>query len=172
VESDINWAATDSLTIGGGLSWLFKAELDAMYCQDLDPDTLRPVKTCADPAAPKGQQLPVTPEFKANLTARYTFQLGGNDAFVQAAGVYEGSRWAALETVDREALGKIDSYTLLDLSAGIQKGPYNVGIYVNNVFDSTGEITRGVEALVSLGAPVYGYPSRPRTIGIKFGQKF
>jgi outer membrane receptor protein involved in Fe transport len=171
LESDVNWAATDSLLLSGGFSWLFKAELDAMYCQSLD-ENLRPVKTCADPAAPKGQELPVTPEFKANLTARYTFQLAGNDSFVQAAGVYEGSRWAALETLDRGVLGKIDSYTLVDLSAGMQKGPYSFEIYIDNVFDSTGEIARGVEALVSLSPPVYGYPSRPRTIGIKFGQSF
>ena len=172
LESDVNWAATDSLLLGGGFSWLFKSELDKMYCQTLDPATLRPVKTCEDPAAPKGQELPVTPEFKANLTARYTFQLAGNDSFIQAAGVYEGSRWAALETVDRAVLGKIDSYTLVDLSAGMQKGPYSFELYIDNVFDSTGEITRGVEALVSLSPPVYGYPSRPRTIGLKFGQKF
>jgi len=172
LESDINWAVTDGLLIGGGFSWLFDAKLDKKYCSELDPVTLQPVKDCTDPAAPKGQELPVTPEFKANLTARYTFQVADMDSFVQAAGVYEGSRWADLRTVQREILGKVPAYTLVDLSAGVKKGPYHLELYVNNAFDAKGEIDRNVEALIELNPTIYGVPSRPRTIGIKFGQSF
>jgi len=32
-----------------------------------------PETNCANPEAPKGSRLPVTAEFKGNLTARYTF---------------------------------------------------------------------------------------------------
>ena len=42
--------------------------------------------------APEGQRLPVTPEFKANLTARYEFPLGGLDSFTPGAWVYQATR--------------------------------------------------------------------------------
>ena len=86
--------------------------------------------------------------------------------------MYEGARWADLRTVQREILGKISSYTLVDLSAGMKKGPYHLELYINNAFDAKGELDRSVEALIELNPTIYSTPSRPRTIGIKFGQSF
>jgi len=171
MEADLNWAATDSLIIGGGFSWLWKAQLDKPYCSQLDANG-NPVKSCAVPDAPAGQELPITPTFKANLTARYTFQLAGKDSFVQAAGVYTGGTWQDLRTVERDIIGKTAAYTLVDLSAGMNTGPYSFELFIDNVFDDKGETGRTVEAAAFLYPPVYGFPSRPRTIGIKFGQKF
>jgi iron complex outermembrane receptor protein len=166
VEVDLNWATTDDLAIGGGLSYLWKAQLDKPYCDysgcPADSEVL----------APAGQQLPITPLFKANLTARYSFQLAGNDSFVQAAGVYNGSSWEDLRTLERGILGKVDAYTLVDLSAGMTKGPYSLELFINNAFDAKAEQSRTAEAAVALQPLIYGYASRPRTIGIKFGQKF
>src|SRR5690606_11443772 len=58
VEADLTWAATDALTLSSGFSLL-----DAELTEDYIPDPAQP------PAARKGTQLPITPEFKANLTA-------------------------------------------------------------------------------------------------------
>jgi len=178
IEVDVNWAATDNLTVGGGFAWL-DAKLGENYCEEFDPVTNKPTTHCDQPnppefggGAPKGQELPVTPKFKANLTARYTFQLGSFDSFVQGSAVYEGSRWADLRSWEREFLGKLDAYTLVDLSAGIAKGPYTAELFITNAFDSKAESDRGVQALESTLPTVYGFPSRPRTIGLKFGQKF
>ena len=73
IEADLTWAPTESLVVSGGFSWL-----DAQLTEDYVPDPDEP------PAAFKGDSLPVAPEFKGNLTGRYTFQLGEYDV-VRAA---------------------------------------------------------------------------------------
>lgn len=170
IETEINWAATDSLTIGGGFAWL-DAKLDKPYCAEFVDG--KPTTKCDDPAAPKGQALPITPDLKANLTARYQFQLGGHDSFAQASGVYVGSRWADLRTFEREFYGKIPSYTLVDLSAGMNLGNnMSVTLFVDNAFDDKAETNRTVEAVEWTYPTIYTFLSRPRTIGLRFGQKF
>src|SRR6185503_18846259 len=84
VEIEANWAATYSLNISGGLAY-YDAKLTANYCGFTDANG-KPITVCPPgtinpqtgdpvdgPEANNGSQLPVTPKFKGNLTARYTF---------------------------------------------------------------------------------------------------
>jgi iron complex outermembrane recepter protein len=61
------------------------------------------------PQARKGTELPVSPKFKGNLTARYEFPLGSFDAHLQGALVYAGKRWADLRKSSAKSSG---SWTL------------------------------------------------------------
>ncbi len=182
IEAELNWAATADLTLSLGAAYT-DATLDGDYCGLLDANGNG---TCLDssgqPApilAPDGQQMPVTPKFKGNLIARYSFPVGSYDAYVQGAAAYVGERWADLRTAQREVLGKEPAYTIANFSAGFGNESYSIELFVNNAFGEEGEIDRWAQcdALICglSGTPhngVYFTPTAPRTIGLKFGQKF
>lgn len=194
LESQVNWQATYNLNLSTGLAW-YNAKLTANYCGFTDANgntvTYCPAGTInpntgavvAGPLAPKGTQLPITPRFKANLVARYTFNLGGNDAFVQAAFVHVGRRTTDLRLLERSLLGNLPAYNSVDLSAGIQKGSWSLNAYVDNVFDKRAALYKFTECGVTVCAAhnvVAQYPngqvytgfSQPRTFGIRFKQDF
>jgi iron complex outermembrane recepter protein len=105
--------------------------------------------------------------------------VGSLDAFVQGAAAYVGERWADLRTAQRDVLGQAPAYTIANFSAGFGNGSYSVELFVNNAFDKEGQTDRWAQcdALICglQGTPLNGRyvtPTAPRTIGIKFGQKF
>jgi len=125
-------------------------------------------------AAPKGAPLPLTPEFKGNVVARYEFPLGSFEAFTQGALMYETSRPSNLDTADNDVLGDIPSRTVLDLSGGIGKDSWTVDLFISNVTNEDAPI--GISAQCATGIcgvnQAYGIRTVPRTIGIKFSQEF
>jgi outer membrane receptor protein involved in Fe transport len=163
IEADLAWAATNKLTFSGGVSLI-----DAKMTSDYIPDPAEP------PEAFDGDKLPVTPKFKGNLTARYEFNLGQFESYVQGAMVYNGKAWADLTRADRAVLGEQDSYTIADFSAGVVKGRYSVDLFLNNAFDERAEIFKWAACEMSVCGP--GNPhvviNRPRTVGLRFSQKF
>jgi outer membrane receptor protein involved in Fe transport len=187
IEADIVWQPIDQLNLTAGVSFL-NSELAEPYCGYTYPGTSTPVaeQPCPvfdddgnptggfqDPEAPEGQELPLTPQFKGNVTARYEFPLLSHDSYARGALVYVGERESDLLTYDRGVLGKLPAYTTLDLAAGFGKDGWNAELFIENVFDERGETARGVECVVAVcGAQVYSYIIFPRTIGIRFSQEF
>lgn len=184
LETSIDWAATTALTFGGGFS-LMDPKLTVPFCKY--PDQGGGVQTAAcidysqsppksnDFGAPSGQELPTTPKFKANLTARYGFAVGDAwDGHVQATAVYQESVQPDLRTYERSIIGKQPGYTLVDMNIGAEKGPYSLELFVNNVFDRRAEIFRYAEcAEGTCGVQaVYHGIYKPRLVGLKFAQKF
>lgn len=170
LEVDLSWAATDNLTITGGFA-LTDTELASDYCFD--------ASACSPPNAPAGTQLPVTPKFKGNVTARYGFPLGGMDGHVQLAAVYQGSNWADLQTADRLPLGQLAAYTTADFALGASADNYEYEFFIQNLFDKRGEVTfttqcaiNGFDGNTLCGNQPYTIPNRPRLIGFKYTQKF
>lgn len=177
-ETDFSFAVMHGLTLNGAATYI-DAKLKGTYCGKVDPATGQPITDCPvdldeyPERAPDGQSLPVTPKFKANLNARYEFDLGGYDAFVQGGIVGQSGAWADLRTYAREVLGKQAGYITTDLSAGLGRDSWTFSAYVVNLNDSRASLTRSTECVESVcGAEVYSVPLRPRTIGVKFGQKF
>jgi len=123
--------------------------------------------------APAGTALPLTAEFKGNIVARYTFELGDYEAFVQGSAAYEGERSSELEIADNDITGDIPESTLVDLSAGIRNESYSVDVFIKNALDEdaaqyyTSQCSTG-----TCGAQTYGVRLRPRTFGIRFSQEF
>lgn len=194
LESQLDWQATYNLTLVAGVAY-YKAKLTEAYCGFTDPNG-NPVTNCpagtinsltgkavSGPQAPIGTQLPITPRFKGNLIARYAFNLGGNDAFVQAAFVHVGERTTDLRLLERGLLGNLPSYNTLDLSAGIHHDNWSLNVYANNVFDKLGSLYKYSECLPGTCAvhnlapkypdgQVYTGFTQPRTIGVRFKQDF
>jgi outer membrane receptor protein involved in Fe transport len=143
------------------------ALLDAKLTKDYQPDPEEPIE------AFKGDKLPVTPDFKANVTGRYEFPMGDWGAHAQAAVVYTGSSYNDLTRADREWTGKQAAYTLVDLAFGVARGGLNIDLYLNNAFNELERTTTGVScAYWVCGVNPYYYPSRPRTLGLKISQQF
>jgi outer membrane receptor protein involved in Fe transport len=170
LEVDLSWAASDNLTITGGFA-LTDTELTSDYCID--------ASSCPPANAPAGTQLPVTPKFKGNLTARYGFPLGGMDGHVQLAAVYQGSNWADLQTADRLPLGQLAAYTTADLAIGASADNYEYEFFIQNLFDKRGEVTFTTQCAINgfagntlCGNQPYTIPNRPRLIGFKYTQRF
>jgi outer membrane receptor protein involved in Fe transport len=187
LEVDLTWQVTAQFNLTAAAAFT-NAELADPYCGYTFPGTSTPVAKdpCPvfdddgnptgdfqDPEAPEGQQLPVTPEFKGNITARYEFPLMGYDSYTRGSLVYVGERESSLLTYDREVLGQVPAYTSVDLAAGFGKQGWNAELYVSNVFDEMRETGRGVSCVTSVcGEQVYSFILPPRTIGIRFSQEF
>ncbi len=163
VEGELAWAATPALTLTGGFSYL-DAKLTEAYIGGGDED---------NPDAPSGTRLPVSAKFKTNLTARYKFSLGSYEAFAQGAAVYNGSAYSDLLPGDRVFTGKNDAYTLVDVSTGVERNGLGLELYVSNLTDKRAQILTIAECATGVcGTNPYIYSNRPRTIGLRFSQKF
>ena len=186
LEMDAEWQVGGGLALTGGVAFI-DSELKEDYCGIADPVTSKPITVCPagvdsgipdigifqGPQATKGQELPVSPKFKGNVTARYTFPLGNFDAHVQGAYVYAGKRWADLRTVERAIIGQLDAYSIVDFTAGIDNGTYSFELFIGNAFDERAEITRFAQCAEAIcGAQTYVVTNPPRTFGVRFGQKF
>jgi hypothetical protein len=111
----------------------YDAKLTENYCGFTD-DNGNPVTDCPDPEAPDGTQLPVTPKFKGNLIARYNFNIGSFDSFVQGAVVHVGDRKSDLRLLERSILGDLPAVHHGGPFRGISKNSWSLSVYVNNVF--------------------------------------
>jgi iron complex outermembrane recepter protein len=161
-ETDLLFAATDALTLSGGFAYL-----DAKLTQTFGDPT-------SELYAPAGTQLPVTPKFKGNFTARYTFDVASYKAHLQASEVFVGARWADLRIQARDALGQEPSYAVTDLAVGGEKNGMTAELYLTNAFDRRAVLDRFAECdpVVCGAIAVYTVPNQPRTFGVRFGQRF
>ncbi len=192
VEMDVTFQATDQFGISAGIAYL-DSELADDFCGFVNADGKPQQSPCVDgdgnvlpPQAPEGTTLPVTPEWKANATARYEFNVANFDSYVQGSVIYSSEREADLRTIVtptdyglidplyvREVLGQLPSYTVADLAAGFGKDDWRLELFVQNVFDERAEVGRFAQCLEEVcGQEIYVVPQRPRTIGLKFSQEF
>jgi outer membrane receptor protein involved in Fe transport len=166
VEWDLNWAATEDLllTFAGSYN---NAELKEDFWRS-DQDRIDGLP----PDAPKGTPMPYVPELQLTAVARYNFDIGSMPMFAQAAWSYRDGSWNDLEeTNSRRAY--MDSYNVLNLSAGIERDNWSLTFFANNITDEAGQI--------DITDPGYFSPSgqdynqiwiKPRNYGIRFAQKF
>ena len=187
LETEIEWAVGNGLTISGGAT-LLHAVTTANYCgpQATIPGTTvilsqdcpnqvnsYPVGNAPNgPEAPSGTRLPVAPQAKLNLVVRQTFPVGDWEGFAQVSGMYQTSTTPLLRLIDQHTIGDMPAYGLVDLAGGVQKNGLTAALYLTNAFDALAQLTRFVECATTVCGQPYAIPAQPRTIGLKFGQKF
>ncbi|MFL6577452.1 MAG: TonB-dependent receptor [Povalibacter sp.] len=182
IEADVEFAASERLLISGGVSFL-DAKLSQDFCQTLDEVTGLPLSSAdcvADPDAPiplspfapDGTKLPVVPDFKGHVTARYSFPIGTMDAFLQGSYAYQDETNPSLLPDDNVVMGVNDAYGIADFSAGFAKDSFNVSIFLNNAFDERASISRFVQCRTDICTKPYIFTNTPRMVGLKFGQRF
>jgi outer membrane receptor protein involved in Fe transport len=172
-EGELEWLVIDGLTLS-----LSGTYVDARTTTDF----CRPVKatgqtvtdcslTSLDTA--KGSHLPVTPNFKSNMTARYKFDAANLHNYAQAAVVHQTSSTPGIENFANEQEGTIPGYTSVDFALGTGMGNWHAEAYIDNAFDKRAELSRLTECgTVDCGTNYRSFIIKPRVFGIKFGQKF
>ena len=81
-----------------------------------------------------GTQLPVTPKFKGNFTARYDFKAGEFDSFVQGSVFHQSSTRNDLQDPIAALMGDSPAFTTFDFSAGFGRNNWQLsGFYPERV---------------------------------------
>jgi iron complex outermembrane recepter protein len=172
VESELQWAVVGGFSLSAGLTVL-EPVLSEELCAHLNPNGT-PDTTCtgADVLSPVGTQLPSTSRVKWNTVARYDFPLGEFSAFAQGAFVYQTAQWDDLRLEQRAEIGQNPAYGTLDLAFGLDRNSYALELFLANAFDKRGEVFRFNQCASCSIVNNYVVPTQPRTIAIKFSQKF
>ena len=173
VEWDLTWAANENntLTFAGSYNDA-KLQTDFWRTKDLEE--------AGEPAnAPAGTPMPNVPKWQLTGILRSNFDIGSLPSFFQAAVAYTDKRWNDLDTTNVPARREMDNYTLVNLSGGIEKDNWTMTFYVNNLFDERAQIDiedPGYGGLSNvIRPPGHAWttiPNRPRSFGIRFGQRF
>ncbi len=115
--------------------------------------------------ADKGTRLPITAKFKLNSRLRYEWNLTSDiKANAQVAASYEGKRRQDVRDIERAIIGNLNSYWEVDTSAGVEKGPWSLDLYVKNLFDVRGQVTRGIQCLETVCGDPDGLTANRRQI--------
>jgi len=171
IEGEVQWLPIDSLTLSASGTYVDAKTLQN-FC-NVDQTTEQVTHDCATPNAAAGTRLPVTPLLKANGTARYRFNVGGYESFVQGAIVHQSSARSQLEDDKNTAMGDLSGFTTFDFSAGTTMSNWHIEAYIENAFDKRGELGRVAQCANNYCFEHYRvYPIKPMNFGIKFGQKF
>ncbi len=124
--------------------------------------------------------MPYVPEFQLTGIWRSNFEIGSMPSFFQTAVAYTGARWNDLDTLNVPARQEMDAYTLVNLSAGIERDNWAATIFINNLFDERAEIDF---ADPGYGGDLPGYnrppghvwttgTNRPLSYGISFSYRY
>jgi len=153
IEIDLLWSITDDWSLAAAFS-----NNEAELAQDFS------VRVGSSVDAPKGTDLPFTPDLKYSLSTRYNFDMGRFRSYIQASYVYTDDSWNDLFVSDRVLQ---DDYGILDASFGVQGEGWVVEFYGDNLTDENAEIfryTRAGDDRITA--------NRPANFGLRFRQRF
>jgi outer membrane receptor protein involved in Fe transport len=179
IENELEWAATGQLTFTTSFTFL-DPRLTQNYCgtagvtncpTQVTPEAFGP--PLIGPQAPAGTNLPVTPKFKGNIVARYTFQeVDGWEPFSQLSWIYQTQTAPLLRVDEANIVGMQPAFGLVDLVLGMHDSNTTAQLVVTNLADKRAELTRFAQTNPAVDNQAYVIPAQPRTIYLKFGQKF
>ena len=142
-----------------------------------------PTFTCggATPSAPAGTRLPITPQFKASGTARYTVPIGTVKAYGQGVVAYQSSASSDVRTLaftptgipynPAASLGRLAAFTTADFAVGAEFSRFSLELFLQNAFDTRGQLSR-FEECGSCSQRPYIVPITPQTIGVRLHTDF
>ena len=155
VEGDFTALLADNWTLNGAFSWIYKSELTSDYSRN---------GVTVD--APAGTPLPRIPEWKWNLSTRYSWN---NDWYAQGAFVYTGDSYNTLFDGGTIANARRtqEAYQVLNVGVGLDKEDWSAELYVRNLADERGTVWINA---VTFDPRVM--INRPRTIGLVYRRNF
>ncbi|MDQ3139368.1 MAG: TonB-dependent receptor, partial [Pseudomonadota bacterium] len=174
-EFDLYVRPATGLTFNAGLAYN-NAKLKNDFCQTATFDC------SGEELAFSGTRLPLTARIKGNVRTRYEWALGAHRAHAQLTASYEGERRRDLRDAENDVYGNLARYAQLDASTGLRFGRWKSELFVKNILDKRGEISKSVQCNelicgdangdTAIGGKVYTTVIRPRTIGLRFGRTF
>ena len=179
IENEFEWQATNALTLSTNFTFL-DPRLTENYCGISGvtncPNYVTPegfIPNLVGPQAPSGTNLPITPKFKGNMIARYSFEeIKGWKPFGQASWMYQSKSTPTLRVDQTQILGMQPAYGLLDVFGGATYNNMTAQLIVTNVTNRLAELSRFAQTVPSAENQPYVVPTQPRTFAIQFGQKF
>jgi len=166
VEADVTLTPVEGLSLSAS-----GAYNDAKTRQNLCESAVDAPPCAGNVLAPAGTRLPITPQFKANGIARYTFGIGDTaKAHVQGVVVHASSASSDIRVADALRIGRLEAYTTADFALGIDWARFSAELFVQNAFDERAQISRGTAC--GPCTRVYINIVTPRTIGFRLGAKF
>lgn len=170
IEGDFAFR-TGGLTISGSGTYV-DAKLVTAFCPIApsgNPD-------CSDPttvAAPVGTQLPIQPDFKANVSVRYAFPVGKVDAYAQAAVNTQTGTRSYLTDIEANLLGSTSGFTTADFALGGKIDRYSFEAFIQNAFDERGILSLNTACVPTIcGAYARAYPIKPQTFGFRLSARY
>ncbi len=109
---------------------------------------------------------------KGNLILRDDFGMGGWQAYWQGAYVYQSQQWDDLRLAQRGQIGPQPSFGTLDLAFGISRATYGLDLFLTNAFDERGQLFRFNQCASCSIVANYAVPTQPRTVALRFAEKF
>jgi iron complex outermembrane receptor protein len=131
--------------------------------------------------APEGTHLPITPDFKGSLIARFNLTpIGKLEPYFQGNWTYQSSASVQLRVDQSGVVGTMPAWALVDLRLGATYDKVTGELYVTNAFDRLAQLSRFTQTAPTKfdGSPTpvdtqpYIIPAQPRTIGLKVGMRF
>lgn len=169
LETQVTWKATPNWTLSLNGTWL-NSRLTAPFCDQ--------VNGCNPAAggrvfAPEGTRTPMSPRLKLNGNAKYTFEWGKYDAYIQGGFNSQSNTTSQLREDWEAIVGPNGGFTTFDLSAGLLMDKYTLTLYGNNVTDERGVVTKNSQCAPSIcGANLRDVIVKPQQFGLKVGYKF
>lgn len=148
VELDTLFRVTDPLSVRISGSWT-NAELIE--------DSL---------GAPKGNQLPGSPELTVNLGLQYATTVFDYNTLLRIDSAYVSSFYGNLTQSPNTKAG---DYTKIDAAARLTVDEFDLDLFINNVTNEDAFVFRGTAGNVG---PYFGYQLRPRTVGLRMSYQF
>lgn len=160
LELEVIGSPSASFDFTAGFSWLPTHELTEDQITD---EVLAPGR--------KGDELPFIPEFTANATAQYNYDLpiAGWRGFLRGEYAYKSSTNSELDTSSRFNR-EMDSYEIVNLRTGFTnaEGDLDISLYAENVLDERGDVrVRTEDSLLT-----FKWTNPPRTIGFDITKRF
>ena len=177
VETDVGAVLGHGLTLSGAATWLDAKSTKntcLYYNPQFDCSIPLPDGTPNQLEAPAGTRLPVSARFKGNVTARWERPLAGGAGFLQATVTHTSSVVPSLNVEEARIYGLQPGYTATDLSIGFDKDRWGVSLFVENAFDSHGELDRTSTCEITVCGPpsIVVVPIRPRTFRLNVNRRF
>lgn len=152
-------------------------------------------------SAAAGTRLPITPQWKLSGTLRYSADMGSMKPYGQINVAYQSSAASDIRSKvflqppngdpngyhdpndpDQQdnpyafynpaaSLGRLPEFATVNLAVGADWEKFNLELFVSNLFDVRGQMSRFQECGVC-GQRPYIVPINPRTIGLRAGAKF
>lgn len=159
----------DQFTFNAAMAYT-DAKTRQNLCHTYDPADVNYTCGGETPDAPAGTRLPITPQWKMSGTARYTVPMGLAKVYGQINATYQSSAPADLRVANNALLGDLEGFGQFNLAAGSEWEKYSVELFVSNLFDARGQLSRYVQC--GTCTRVYIVPTTPRMFGLRVGAKF
>ena len=183
---DIDWKNTQhtvilpcewtiTANIGSTSSKGFELELDAVPIEHLTVNLSTGFENAKVTEASEvsetvvGQPLQNTPRWTAAATLQYSLPMGPRTGFVMGQYTYTDDRVSYNNT---PAGLLLPAYSVVNVRAGINQGPWQTALFVRNLFNKLGVVSDLLPDTSNLPGRSRLFVTRPQTIGIQVRREF